>query len=65
MNLNEYEYDYHKLVAESDYIDENYYHDSNNDEPWMDEEDSEDYEDSENTNWDNYYHNLTNEIDDE
>lgn len=54
MSLNEYEYDYHDLAEEADYIvDENYY-DDGVDEPWMDEDDDID--------WDNYYHNLTDEI---
>jgi len=73
MRYNEYEYDYHHLAEEADYIEEestnsiddlftsdseiaDSYHDSGTDEPWMDEDDDID--------WENYYHNLTDEITD-
>jgi hypothetical protein len=50
--MDEYEYDYHDL-ADGAYPVEDYYNDGV-DEPWMDEDDDID--------WDNYYHNLTDEI---
>ena len=58
-----YEYEYHDLAKGADYIIEdasettdNYYNDGV-DEPWMNEDDD--------IEWDNYYHNLTEEIIDE
>jgi hypothetical protein len=59
MNANEYEYEYHNLAESADYIEEtneDYYYDDGSDEPWMDEDDDID--------WANYYHNLTDEIED-
>jgi len=59
---NEYEYDYHDLAqnAEDLYEDECYY-DNGVDESWMvlDENEQETTDDN---GWDNYYHNLTDEI---
>ena len=60
MNINEYEYNYHEMAQEADYIEEEStsesYYDDGTDEPWMDEDDDID--------WANYYHNLTDEIED-
>jgi len=60
---NEYEYDYHNLAENSEDIypeDECYYNDGT-DESWMGlDEDENSIMDSH--GWDNYYHNLTDEI---
>lgn len=58
---NNYEYDYHDLVEDTDFIDDDTYYNNGIDEPWMDtDEDS-----TINGNvWENYYHNLTDELDD-
>jgi hypothetical protein len=59
MSFKDYEYDYHDLVEDAYYIEitdsDEYYYDSGDDEPWMDED--------EGVDWENYYHNLTDEID--
>jgi len=58
MLFDEYEYEYHDVAEDADYIDQDddvYYNDGI-DEPWLNE-------DNEITDWDNYYHNLTEEID--
>lgn len=59
MKRDEYEYEYHDLIEDTDYIDQDddIYYDDGNDESWMglDEDDKA---------WENYYHNLTDEIDD-
>jgi hypothetical protein len=57
MSYQNYEYDYHNLADDADFIeqDEYYYYDDGSNEPWMDEDDS---------GWENSYHNLANEIDD-
>lgn len=64
--FNEYEYEYHDLAEDADYIDQNddTYYNSGNDEPWMVLDNSEN-ETMDGTGWDNYYHNLANEIVDE
>lgn len=65
MKRDEYEYEYHDLIEDTDYIDQDddiYYNDGG-DEPWMglDEDENENMDDKA---WENYYHNLTEEIDD-
>ena len=59
MSFRDYEFDYHYLVEDADYIEQTdsdeYYYDSGDDEPWMDEDDDID--------WENYYHNVKDEID--
>lgn len=59
---NDYEHDYHNLAENSEdlYEDEYYYNDSV-DESWMALDDNE-QETTNNDGWDNYYHNLTDEI---
>lgn len=65
MGCQDYEYDYHNLAEDADFIDQDdqYGYDGNEDEPWMvldeDEQEQVDY-----LGWENYYHNLTNEIED-
>ena len=65
MIRDEYEYEYHDVAEDADYIDNNddAYYDDGTDEPWMglDEEENETMDDRA---WDNYYHNLTDEIED-
>jgi hypothetical protein len=65
MIRDEYEYEYHDVAEDADYIDNNddVYYDDGTDEPWMglDEEENETMDDRA---WDNYYHNLTDEIED-
>jgi hypothetical protein len=56
MGDQDYEYDYHNLADDADFIEQDeYYYDDGSDEPWMDEDDS---------GWENSYHNVANEIDD-
>ena len=56
MGYQDYEYDYHNLADDADFIEQDeYYYDDGSDEPWMDEDDS---------GWENSYHNVANEIDD-
>ena len=62
--FNEYEYEYHDIAEDADYIDQNddvYYNDGT-DEPWMGL-DSDENEALDSIGWENYYHNLTDEID--
>lgn len=65
MSYDEYQYEYHDVAEDADYIDQDddIYYDDGSDEPWMgmNEDDS---EVSDNADWENYYHNLTEEIDD-
>jgi hypothetical protein len=65
MSYDEYEYEYHDLIEDADYIDQDddIYYDDGSDEPWMglDEDGNESMDDKA---WENYYHNLTDEIDD-
>ena len=53
----DYEYDYHDIVDDVDFIDDEAYYDDGSDEPWMET-------DIDDIGWENYYHNLTNELDD-
>jgi hypothetical protein len=65
MSHEQYEYEYHDIAEDADYIDQDddvYYNDGN-DEPWMGL-DSDENESIDDNGWENYYHNLTNEIDD-
>lgn len=56
MGYHDYEYDYHNLADDADFIEQDeYYYDDGGDEPWMDEDDF---------GWENSYHNVANEIDD-
>ena len=62
---NDYEYNYHDMADDLYYIDDEVYYDnSSEEEPWMGLDDSEN-EVLDNTGWDNYYHNLTDEISDD
>lgn len=63
MSHHEYEYEYHDLIDGADYIDQDddIYYDDGSDEPWMDVDESDHIS---STAWENYYHNLTEEIDD-
>jgi len=60
MSSEQYEYEYHDVAEDADYIDQedSVYYNDGSDEPWagLDEEDDE--------GWDNYYHNIADEIDD-
>jgi hypothetical protein len=41
MGYHDYEYDYHNLADDADFIEQDeYYYDDGSDEPWMDEDDS-------------------------
>jgi hypothetical protein len=62
MFYEDYEYEYHDIAKDADFIDEDecYYNDGT-DEPWVGF-DNEDNEILDNTGWENYYHNLTEEI---
>jgi len=67
--FNEYEYDYHDMADNADFIEEadtndEYYYDDGTDEPWCgyDDEDNATMDDC---GWKNYYHNLADEIDDD
>lgn len=64
MIYDEYEYEYHDIAEDADYIDQDddVYYDNGVDEPWLDPWDDQDGNDI--TDWENYYHNLTNEIED-
>jgi len=53
----DYEYDYHDIVDDVDFIDD----DTDTDEPWMGM-DADENEVMDNAGWDNYYHNITNEL---
>lgn len=63
----DYEYDYHDLIEDTDFIDDEAYYDDGTDEPWMngdvvlDEQDQ--YEDYMNK-YDAYYHDIADELDD-
>lgn len=66
---NEYEYEYHDVADDADFIEENndeneYYYDDGTDEPWcgIDENDEEVMDEQ---GWENYYHNIADEIDDD
>ena len=63
MSYEEYEYEYHDVAEDADYIDQDddVYYDDGIDEPWLGPWEGEDDDIS---GWDNYYHNLTEEIDD-
>lgn len=59
----DYEYDYHDLIEDTDFIDDEPYYDDGTDEPWLGTDaDENDVMDS--TGWENYYHNITDELDD-
>lgn len=62
----EYEYDYHDLADNCDELadDECYYKDSACDEPWMGLDDDGD-EAMDDKAWENYYHNIADEIADD
>ncbi len=65
----EYEYDYHNLAEDADYMDEDEcYYDDGTDEPWsVEPEDSEikdEYKDYM-TQYDSYYHDVIDELEDE
>jgi hypothetical protein len=65
MSHEQYEYEYHDIAEDADYIDQDddvYYNDGS-DEPWMGL-DSDENESIDDNGWENYYHNLTDEIDD-
>ncbi len=57
----DYEYDYHDIVDDVDFIDDETYYDDGTDEPWMGI-DSDENEVMDNAGWDNYYHNITDEL---
>lgn len=65
MSCEEYEYEYHDLIEDADYIDQDddIYYDDGSDEPWMGIDDDEN-ESMDSGAWENYYHNLTDEIED-
>lgn len=68
MSSQNYEYDYHNLAEDADYIEEEtsndcYYNDGN-DEPWMGLDQNEE-EVLDHKGWENYYHNIAEEISDE
>ena len=56
----DYEYDYHDIVDNVDFIDDETYDDTI-DEPWMGM-DADENEVMDNTGWDNYYHNIADEL---
>lgn len=59
-----YEYDYHNLADNSDELtsdDEYYYADDEATEPWMGV-DNDENEIMDKTGWENYYHNIADEI---
>lgn len=57
---NEYEYDYDRIIDDTDDLMEGFEDEYN---PDPDEYDYQ-YEDENEPNWENYYHNLTEDIDD-
>lgn len=64
MRDDDYDYDYHNLAENADELyNGEYYYDDGTNEPWaiLDDED----EVTDDTGWDNYYHNITDEIDDD
>lgn len=65
MSYDEYQYEYHDVAEDADYIDQDddIYYDDGSDEPWMGL-DSDENESIDDNGWENYYHNLTDEIDD-
>ena len=69
MNYDEYEYEYHDVAENADYIDQDddiYYNDGT-DEPWIDESDDDSVQDEYTdymTKYNAYYHDITDEIDD-
>lgn len=60
---NDYEYDYHNLAENSEEIssDDECYYDDGVDEAWMGLDETE-KETMDSAGWDNYYHNLADEI---
>jgi hypothetical protein len=65
MRDDDYDYDYHNLAENADELYENeYYYDDGSNEPWavLDEDEDEATDDA---GWDNYYHNIADEIDDD
>lgn len=66
MSYRDYEYDYHDLAEDADYIEEvensdEYYYDDGTDEPWVGNDENEN-EVLDSRSWDNYYHNIADEI---
>lgn len=61
MKFEAYEYEYHDVAQDADYIDQDdeVYYDNGMDEPWMNTEQTDDGRE-----YDAYYHNITEEIDD-
>lgn len=63
MKRDEYEYEYHDVAEDADYIDQDndVYYDDGIDEPWagLDEDENEVMDEP---GWDNYYHNITDEL---
>ena len=58
----DFEYDYHNIVDNSDELyEDEYYYDDGTDEPWagLDEDENEVMDEP---GWDNYYHNITDEL---
>jgi len=55
----DYEYDYHDIVDDVDFIDDETYDDT--DEPWVGT-DADENEVMDNIGWENYYHNITDEL---
>ena len=67
--FNEYEYDYHDIADDADFIEEindgdEYYYDDGTNEPWCGHDDN-GADAMDDIGWDNYYHNLADEIDDD
>lgn len=70
MSYDDYDYDYHNLAEDAYYIEEaetssdDCYYNDGNDEPWMgldkNENEALDFK-----GWENYYHNIANELVDE
>lgn len=56
----DYEYDYHNIVEGADELyEDDYYYDDGSKEPWADIDEP---ENSDTDRWENYYHNLADEI---
>ena len=62
----EYEYDYHRLAENADYMDDEIYYDDGTDEPWVEEETPDTLDEYQEfmSEYQNYYHNLLDEIED-
>jgi len=65
--MNEYDYDYHDLAENADFMDDECYYDDGTDEPWSVEPDdpeiADEYQDYMNQ-YNNYYHDIVDELDD-